>query len=383
MRISRVVEAGAENAERMVLKTEESEEVLWISKERVVTKEDVKLAYPKPKQKGVIVIRLTEEGAEKVFAETSKMRIMKDRLAVIVDGKLVSAPVIMAALGSRFEIGGLDDYGRKKLDALAREMSGLPPRAPGEPMLKPPESSQKLVHYTEEEYQERKAQREELGLFFLEKAVSQRQLDRKLEKGMTEEEVVAIFGRPTLRSEDGGDGNSSLTYMVAPERLTLNPKRKMRPTGFSVDFEDAKVSFWGVSMSTESRAMKVVGGPEYTLELEMPKVDFSVGNVDWIQIFEGIEIADPTQEINLADMGVLLTVASYLTGPAAEEFLEKKIQADCDMMKILAHHFPEVAALRKGAKHGVIRVREFKAVMEDYTWGGKMPPGFGGENEEE
>ena len=41
-----------------------------------------------------------------MFDLTSKMRAGVDRLAIVLDGKVLSAPVVQSSLGANFEISG-------------------------------------------------------------------------------------------------------------------------------------------------------------------------------------------------------------------------------------------------------------------------------------
>lgn len=66
---------------------------------------------------GKISVELNREGASKMFEVTSKMRHGVDRLAIVLDGKVLSAPVVQDSLGAKFEISGMKDA--KEARALA------------------------------------------------------------------------------------------------------------------------------------------------------------------------------------------------------------------------------------------------------------------------
>lgn len=51
-----------------------------------------------------ISIRLKQEGAKKMEAVTGELKLGIERLALIVDGKLESAPVVHGRLGAQFVI---------------------------------------------------------------------------------------------------------------------------------------------------------------------------------------------------------------------------------------------------------------------------------------
>lgn len=68
---------------------------------------------------GKLTVELNAEGANKMFDLTSKMRHGEDRLAIVLDGKVLSAPVVQSSLGSNFEISGMNDAAEAKSIAAA------------------------------------------------------------------------------------------------------------------------------------------------------------------------------------------------------------------------------------------------------------------------
>ncbi len=82
---------------------------------------DIATASPSPQQPDAVGIQLNGAGADKMVALTKDMRVGADRIAIVLDGKVLSAPVVnFVPLGKNFEITGLRDPGEpKKLsDAL-------------------------------------------------------------------------------------------------------------------------------------------------------------------------------------------------------------------------------------------------------------------------
>ena len=57
---------------------------------------------------GEIAVLLTKEGGDRVRNSTSKMRPRQDRMAVVLDGQALIAPVVNESLGREFVINGLD-----------------------------------------------------------------------------------------------------------------------------------------------------------------------------------------------------------------------------------------------------------------------------------
>jgi len=68
---------------------------------------------------GKLTVELNAEGANKMFDLTSKMRAGVDRLAIVLDGKVLSAPVVQSSLGANFEISGMKDANEAKSIAAA------------------------------------------------------------------------------------------------------------------------------------------------------------------------------------------------------------------------------------------------------------------------
>ncbi len=68
---------------------------------------------------GKLTVKLNGEGADKMFALTKKMRHGQDRLAIVLDGVILSAPVVQDSLGAQFEISGMKNAAEAKGIAAA------------------------------------------------------------------------------------------------------------------------------------------------------------------------------------------------------------------------------------------------------------------------
>lgn len=68
---------------------------------------------------GELTVELNNEGATKMFDLTKKMDIGRDRLAIVLDGEVLSAPVVQAALSKKFQISGMKDAAEAKSLAAA------------------------------------------------------------------------------------------------------------------------------------------------------------------------------------------------------------------------------------------------------------------------
>ena len=65
---------------------------------------------------GELTVELNNEGAELMFNLTKEMNFGRDRLAIVLDGEVLSAPLVQAALSRKFQISGMHD---------AKEAKGL------------------------------------------------------------------------------------------------------------------------------------------------------------------------------------------------------------------------------------------------------------------
>ena len=212
-----------------------------------------------------------------------------------------------------------------------------------------------------------------MGLFYLDAMPSEEELDARLRKGMSQAEVLTEFGRPTLGPKAPTGPDFRLSYKVAPERLPENPKRDVIADGFAVNFIDGKVVQWSRTFSNSQRQEKPVDRSPRVLKTTYPKIDFPDENMDLVGFFEGIKIENPRQKITIADLGDLLSLASMVSETPD---INKKtdVSADCDVIRTLAHHFPEIEELRKKANQGRVPLSPLAQALSPYLMGEKRLP---------
>ncbi|MGJ8677113.1 MAG: protein translocase subunit SecD [Akkermansiaceae bacterium] len=68
---------------------------------------------------GEVQVELNSEGATKMFDITSKMNQGSDRLAIVLDGEVLSAPVVQSSLGANFQISGMENANEARALAAA------------------------------------------------------------------------------------------------------------------------------------------------------------------------------------------------------------------------------------------------------------------------
>lgn len=98
--VSSKVESGdLSNYEKLILKQHGKDEVLWVNKKVELNIHDLKNAkaqFPKPPFLPMVALVFTENGAKKLSEFSSRNR--KQRVAIILDGRLLIAPVIFEPL---------------------------------------------------------------------------------------------------------------------------------------------------------------------------------------------------------------------------------------------------------------------------------------------
>jgi SecD/SecF fusion protein len=73
---------------------------------------DIADAVPSPQQADAVSITLNGDGTDKMIALTKNMRAGQDRIAIVLDGEVISAPVVnQTPLGKQFIIEGLREPG--------------------------------------------------------------------------------------------------------------------------------------------------------------------------------------------------------------------------------------------------------------------------------
>lgn len=113
-------EANLPEGYSLVEMRDQKEGQLILSKHQIVGTKDVALARP-TNQVGEIAVRLTEEGGKRMEAATRKMEIGRTRMAVVLKGKVIIAPIVQAKLGRDFVINGLD--GKDEVKQVVRALN--------------------------------------------------------------------------------------------------------------------------------------------------------------------------------------------------------------------------------------------------------------------
>jgi len=114
------VEAGAEivpgyKAFKYVHKDSEGNQMttpILLNRRAALGGKDIALATPSPQQADAVAITLNNDGTDKMIALTKDMTARRDRIAIVLDGVVISAPVVnQTPLGKNFIVEGLKEPG--------------------------------------------------------------------------------------------------------------------------------------------------------------------------------------------------------------------------------------------------------------------------------
>ncbi len=85
---------------------------ILLNKRSALGGHDIALATPSPQQADAVSITLNNEGTDKMIALTKDMTPRRDRIAIVLDGTVISAPVVNSTpLGKQFIVEGLHEPG--------------------------------------------------------------------------------------------------------------------------------------------------------------------------------------------------------------------------------------------------------------------------------
>ncbi len=131
LRVSKVAAKKGPNTEAMTYTYttqggEEHEETLWVEKAVIVSEAEIQEASEGFGNQRNILIELNKAGVKKIGEATKDMKPGFDRLALIVDGKIKSAPVVMGELGASIMISGLESYDDRQFQDLLKRLNGEP-----------------------------------------------------------------------------------------------------------------------------------------------------------------------------------------------------------------------------------------------------------------
>ncbi|MFT4176198.1 MAG: protein translocase subunit SecD [Luteolibacter sp.] len=88
---------------------------ILLSRRAALGGSDISSAYPSPQRSDAVSITLNGPGSDKMIALTKDMRRGVDRIAIVLDGEVLSAPTVQQTpLSRHFEVTGLHDPGEPK-----------------------------------------------------------------------------------------------------------------------------------------------------------------------------------------------------------------------------------------------------------------------------
>ena len=85
---------------------------ILLSRRVALSNRDIAQAFPSPQQADAVAVSLNGPGTDKMIAFTSPMQPGRARIAIVLDGEILSAPVVHSVpLGKNFIIEGLNEPG--------------------------------------------------------------------------------------------------------------------------------------------------------------------------------------------------------------------------------------------------------------------------------
>ena len=317
-----------------------------------------------------IVIRMTPEGSKKFKSVTEKN--LGKQIAILLDDKILSAPVVQEPItNGAVQIALPEDITKKQASVLVAGILNKPVPDFDDTINPNIQDSEPPQYYTEEEYLAIKKQREAIGLYNLDRNYSKEELNSLLKKGMDEDTVLKLLGKPSSKFKSDKGGNLQYIYSVAAERQPIN--YDVHPDGFSIIFINKKVFRWAINYSNITRRRKPQYKEKSKLKLIMPKVDVSSEDFNFGAYLESISIPDTKQKLNRRDGFSLLSVVLH-TPP------ETKINGNCDFLQLLESNFPEMAQLKwennDSKQRGNIKIKELQKLLRPYSVGKRKLPGW-------
>ena len=98
-------------------------EDMILDKHAAITELDIAKASLNPEREGVISIELDAKGTQKFSELTKELAATKGRLAILLNGKVVTAPVVQSELGKKFEITGYTESEEKSIKELVEQIN--------------------------------------------------------------------------------------------------------------------------------------------------------------------------------------------------------------------------------------------------------------------
>ena len=108
-------------------------ERLFLKNTPIITESEVEQARIEPERRECLHITLNTQGGKTMKAATSAMNLGRDRLALVVQGKIKWAPVVQAVISRTFEISGLD--GKNEASGLAELLNRQAPTEKNTPFI--------------------------------------------------------------------------------------------------------------------------------------------------------------------------------------------------------------------------------------------------------
>ena len=285
-------------------------------------------------------------------------------------------------MGKNFQISGLQDLTEDELWSYALMIEGKSAdevKAGVKEMRKQREALAKIPpvereYYTDEEYAQLKAAREKEGIHFLDEVPTKESLNKNLRKGMTEDEVIGVYGKPRWHKKGEQGETIYYGYELADEK---RPREKtMRMESFEVHFTDGKVARWNSRRWSdnlpEPKRQNERKEPARAKRLLEPAYDPSDPDLDYVKFLEETKVVGEPLDLPLKEASQVMSLLYSISQHPDPE--DRAIKRDCDVIVALGTDFPEIEKLRKEAKGSGVSLKELHVALKPYCEGDKPYP---------
>ena len=120
--LCRVQDQMTESTKRMVIQDDESDQPVYVENTPIITDHEISSAKMAGGNEVAILFTVTEAGEKILGSETKKM--FGKRLAILINGKLIAAPVVRNPFSTGFMVTG--NFDRGWAESLVRKVNAEP-----------------------------------------------------------------------------------------------------------------------------------------------------------------------------------------------------------------------------------------------------------------
>lgn len=347
--IALIKEEETNNTERMILAKADKNEEFFLEKNRIISRKDLHQATVSI-QNHSIIIELTDEGARTMTKATENMVKGKERIGIIIDGKLVSVVVVHGIIGKRSEITGIYGFDNTKLQNLVDLIMSDKDASASNGGKGNTGHDHKLT--------------EEKSPILMDPPY-----------GISLKNFVEKYGDPTQKMSDLHNGVTRLVYQLDRSKLLKLPNGSNMPDLIIAVFAEDKLITLKQDFSEEHKKQNLIMSLPSTLRIIVPNEKQMPINKGIALYIENIKIKNLNQKVNQRDIFDVLTILAIAEQACQEnDKMKAIISSNCDIIIFLSKYFPEINKLATDSKDGNIKFSILNATVQEYLQGKKSIP---------